>query len=291
MSEIANNVATEEVVEKVVADEVADEVVVEVVADEVVDEVVEVAESEVVKQWVSDANTDEFKGVMENLTVNDDIPQEVIEMLVMEVMKNTGSGCENPLDFANMLKTLYDSNKVKRTILTKLVIGPRNYKTFRTNIPLWIVRSYVRTDGGHSNIDFNGKTYSRKSVVASPAFMGVLNELADCLGSLRVKVIGAKTNKVNKVELEDVDDLFDSVDEIDYSNLIMFEFKRKVSNDEIDNWKSKNKRQANIIEKNEKLNQKNKDKKTAEKVVDVKEGSDSEISAHISSLESVCVDL
>lgn len=274
------------------------EKVVENVDFEKVDDIVASPQEVVVEsKWASETKSEEFKNVMDSLDtkVEDEVPhfpQEVVELFISEVMKNAGSGCNSPMDFANMLTKIYenynnDSQKTRRAFLTKLVVGPKNFKTFRTNIPLWIVRSYVRVDGDNSSIVYAEKTYSKKAIASSPDFLTLLNSLANSLGS-SVKVIGAKYGNIKDDSLtknfEEVSDLFNSVDDIKPNSVIMFEFKRKISPEEVQAWKDNNPRQAKQIAKNEELNNKNKKEKS---IVKKLVSTDPEMTAHIAQLESV----
>lgn len=196
---------------------------------------------------------------------NDEIPDDVVNIFISEVMNTMGSGCKNHEDFLNILTKLYNGEKVKRARLKQLTVGPNvkrleklknrpKIKMFKTNITHWTVMSYVRIDGENSNLVFNNKTYSKIDIVLSSKFSNSISEIANNFGSRVYVNYGEKLFKKNlkkklKKNFDSVDDIFDSVNDIKPNSLILFRFKKNIPIEEIQKWQDENPHNAKTIEK------------------------------------------
>jgi hypothetical protein len=188
---------------------------------------------------------------------SDTTPDEVVNHFVSKVLSGAGSGVdvtENPVDqFINIIDRLWGNDgsdgsdvvepeEVTRCISTNFLYNtPKNFKgprKIRTNIPLWIIKSIVRTDVE----DFEGFCWS--DVVSSRKFTKTLNDLTRALGAHPVKVFGADSvgdGTGNAVDLTrfrdgDLEGVFASGETPDGNEILVFEFKRRIPQKEIDVW-------------------------------------------------------
>lgn len=151
------------------------------------------------------------------------------------ILKNLGPGLtsDDPVvEFQNILDLFYvtktstnrNYNSMKRALVVKYTIT-KNGEKVKTNIPIWIMKSICQ------NITIS-------EILLSDIFMTVefkqkMSEFTNNIGSNYMRMI--KEVDLMKIKPTDLD--LNTVD-----NLILFEIKRKVSKEEIDNWSSKKSR-------------------------------------------------
>ena len=196
----------------------------------------------------------------------DTTPDEVVNHFVSKVLSGAGSGVDlsgNPVDqFINIIDRLWGNDgsdgsdvrepeEVTRCIATNFLYNtPKNFKgarKIRTNIPLWIIKSIVRTD-----VDpfvHEEKEFTWTDVTSSVKFTKTLNDLTRALGAHPVKVFGSgsvsENDRPNIVDVTrfrdgDLDGVFVDGETPDGSQILVFEFKRRIPQKDIDTWAKSN---------------------------------------------------
>lgn len=187
-------------------------------------------------------------------------PDEVVSHFVARVLQNVGSGIDanaNPVDeFINIIDRLWGSDgedsrepeEVSRCIATNFLYNtPKNFKgprKIRTNIPLWIIKSIVRSDA--DPFTFKDATFTWADVTSSVKFQKTLNDLTRAIGAHPVKVFGSNdgddsnTVDVSRFRDGDLEEVFAKGETPDGSRILVFEFKRRIPQKDIDNWVKNN---------------------------------------------------
>jgi hypothetical protein len=185
-----------------------------------------------------------------DLVRSDPIPHDVITYFLTLILAEAGEGidtnCENLADeFINMVDRLWGSDgsdgspirepeEIPRCIATNYlypvpnsVLNYKGPKKIRTDLSMWIVKSILP-----ASTLYNG--YTLLYVISSPKFRLALDSMGRNLGSHPVKILSPDEVDISKFNSNDLKGLNDSV------QLIVFEFKRKIPQEAIDEWISEN---------------------------------------------------
>jgi hypothetical protein len=164
------------------------------------------------------------------------ITPQLVDNGLKHLMKNLGTGIENSSEFQNLLNQFYVTEKTdpqvpyrraNRSLVGKFSMGPITQRT-KTSIPIWIVKSVCE------NIQINdvdGNAIMFKELCKDSMFLEKCNEFATEIGAHNYKYIDTINN--NLFRPGDLDGIADT------SDLSLFEFKRKVSPEEIRVWSQK----------------------------------------------------
>ena len=186
-----------------------------------------------------------FSKLVNSAPKTKEFPDEVIDIALSMFYKNLGNGCcdiENPYNGIMEMVTASqdpDSDKIPRCVLTRyLYIHPTKGDRVRTNLSLWVIKSWIRTDGDFGKIEFQNKEYNTHTVIKSRKFRQAVSQFATNLEGTVKFISNFSDTKIDTTKLNDIDKngIYELNDEIDKNKLIIVELKRNIPQESIDEW-------------------------------------------------------